>query len=131
MNYTDEELQQQIEQGATPNEGIDTHAYQKVFTTLKREPAYSLPFNFADRVVGLVDAKEKSAQTWRDNLWLGLGLLSFLFASVVAIVLTGFRFSVGAFQFLSSYPGLIIFGLAFILLLNWMDKKIIRNTTTS
>ncbi len=47
MNYTDEELQQQIEQGASPNAGIDSHAYRKVFDALKRAPEYSLPFNFA------------------------------------------------------------------------------------
>src|SRR5579863_6131429 len=131
MSYTDEELQHQIERGYSPNEGIDAHAYQKVFNALKHEPEYSLPLNFADRMVDLVEAKEKSVQTWRDNLWLGLGLLSFLVAFIVVVVLTGFRFSVGAFQFLSSYPGLIVFGLAFILFLNWMDKKLIRNITAS
>ncbi len=128
MKTLDEGLQKQFESGIIPNDGIESHAYQKVFDALKREPEYSLPLNFADRMMALVESKEKAKEVSRDNLWLGLGISSFLIALIVAFVLTGFKFSFGAFQFFSGYYGLVIFGIGFILLLNWVDKKVVRKT---
>jgi len=126
MNHKDEELQTQFEHGDFPGEGIDVQAYQKVFDALKHEPDYDLPVYFADRLVTLVESKEKAKENLRDNFWLGLGLLSFVIALIVAFALTNFILSAGAFRFLAGYRGLIIFGIAFIAMLNWADRKIIR-----
>src|SRR5579872_6741780 len=126
MNRKDEDLQKKFDDGNRPEDGIDAQAFQKVFDALKHEPEFTLPVYFADRLVTLIEAKEDSKEITRDNLWLGLGLLSFVIALIVASVLTGFKLSVGAFQFFAGYPGLIIFGIVFIALLNWVDKKIIR-----
>ena len=126
MNPKDEALQKQIERRDFPAEGIDAHAYQKVFDALSREPEYTLPVYFADRLVTLIESKEKAKEISRDNFWLVLGLFSLLIALLVAFVMTDFKLSFGAFQFLAGYPGLIFFGFAFIALLNWVDKKIIR-----
>ena len=126
MNHTDEDLQKKIDRGVFSDEGIDAQAYQKVFEALKREPEYSLPTGFADHIINLVEVKEKTKEVSRDNLWFGLGLLSFIIALVVAFALTDFKLSVGAFRFFSGYPGLIVFGIAFILFLQWLDKKIFR-----
>src|SRR5438105_3879139 len=114
MKPTDEELQKQFDLGNFSDEGIDSQAYQKVFDALKHEPEYSLPVDFADHVVSLVEAKEQAKETSRDNLWMGVGLCSFIIALGVAFVLTGFKVSVGAFRFLAGYPGLVAFGIAFI-----------------
>jgi hypothetical protein len=122
----DEELQKKFDDGDSPVEGVDGQAYQKVFDALKREPDYSLPVYFADRLVNLIESKENSKEISRDNLWLGLGLFSLLIALVVAFALTGFKLSVGVFQFFAGYPGLIAFAIAFIGILNWVDKKILR-----
>jgi hypothetical protein len=126
MNPEDEALQKQFECGDFPAEGIDAHAYQKVFDALKREPEFTLPVYFADRLVTLLESREMAKETSRDNFWLGLGLFSFVIALLVAFALTGFKLSAGAFQFLAGYPGFIIFGIAFIALLNWVDKRVIR-----
>ena len=126
MNHTDEDLQKQFNRGSFSGDGIDAQAYQKIFDALKQEPGYSLPLDFADRVVSLVEAKEKAKEISPDNLWFGFGLLSFLIALVVAFALTDFKLSVGIFRFFAGYPGLVAFGITFILLLQWLDKKIFR-----
>jgi len=126
MKNEDENLQNQLDRGDFSGEGIDAQAYQKVFDALKQEPEYILPVYFADRLVTLIESKEKVKEISRDNLWLGLGLFSFVIALIVALVLTDFKLSFGAFQFFAGYPGLVFFGIAFIALLNWVDKKIIR-----
>ncbi len=126
MKHEDEILQKQFENGNFSNEGVDAQAYQKVFDALKHEPEYMLPVYFADRLVILIESKEKTKEISHDNLWLALGLFSFVIALIVAFAVTDFKLSVGTFQFFVGYRGLIFFGIAFILLLNWVDKKIIR-----
>jgi len=126
MNDKDEDLQQQFDRGDFHAEGIEAQVYQKVFDALKREPEFTLPVDFADRLVTLVEEKERVREISRDNFWLGLGLFSMVITLIVAFALTEFKLSVGIFQFFSGYPGLVSFGTAFILLLNWIDKKIIR-----
>ena len=126
MKKADEDLQNQFDQGDYSTDGIDGQAYQKVFDALKQEPEYVLPIYFADRLLNRIESRENVKETSRDNVWLGLGLFSFIIALIISFVLTGFKISTGAFQFFGSHTGLIVFGLAFILLLNWVDKKIIR-----
>jgi len=126
MKHEDENLQKQFEKGDFSAEGVDAQAYRKIFDALKNEPEYTLPIYFADRLVTLIESKERTKEVSRDNFWLGLGLFSFVIALIVALVLTDFKFSFGAFQFFAGYRGLIFFGIAFVLLLNWIDKKIIR-----
>ena len=126
MNNEDKDLQNQFDRGDFSNEGIDAQAYQKVFDALKQEPEYTLPVYFADRLITLIESKEKAKEISHDNFWLGLGLFSFVVALIVALVLIDFKLSFGAFQFFAGYRGLIFFGIAFIALLNWVDKKIIR-----
>ena len=126
MKSSDDELQNQFDQGNYTADGIDGQAYQKVYSALKREPDYTLPVYFADRLLSRIESEEKVKETSRDNWWLGLGLLSFVIVLIVSLVLTDFQPSAGAFQFLAGHAGLISFGLGFILLLNWIDKKVIR-----
>ncbi|MBS1505146.1 MAG: hypothetical protein JSS79_00760 [Bacteroidetes bacterium] len=130
MKSFEEELQHLRESSTTPFDEIDEQAYKKVFDALGQEPEYALPSNFADRMVRLVEAKEHSKEISRDNFWIGLGIFAFLVGLVFAIAATDFKFSTGAFRFLSGYPGLIIFGIVFILALQWLDKKIVRRETT-
>jgi hypothetical protein len=122
----EEELQKEFEQGNFSADGIDAQVYQKVFDALKREPEYTLPVYFADRLVTLIESKEKAKEISHDNFWLGLGLLSFVITLIVALALTNFKLSFGAFEFFAGYPGLVAFGIAFILVLNWIDRKVIR-----
>lgn len=124
MEMKDEHLQSEIEKSGEAGDSLDAHAYKRVFDALRKEPDFSLPANFADRVVQAVSATKESS---RDTLWLVLGITLFIAAATIAIVLTGFRPDVGVFRFLAGYPGLIVFGLAFILSLQWVDRRLVRH----
>ena len=124
MNHSDEELQGKIEKGHSADSSPDARAYQRIFETLKKEP-YCVPAHFADRIVSLVEARGSSLS--KDYFWFGLGLFLFVVATIVAIVLTDFRLNFGAFKFISGYSGLLVFGAAFILLIQYLDKQLIKN----
>ncbi len=126
MSYTDEELQNKFDRQKFSGEGIDAESYRSVFDALKQEPHYSLPLNFADKMVDLVEAKENQKQSSRDTFWFAFGLALFVVGSGVAVYLTNFKLSVGVFKFASGYQGLLIFAITFVLLLNWVDSKLIR-----
>ncbi len=118
----EEELQNKIEQGLTNDVSIDSEAYQHVFKSLKREPTFHVSISFADRVVSMLDKKEERRDYW----WMAAGIFLSVIALIVTFVIVKAELTTGVFTFLSGYQGLIIFGVAFILLLHWIDKKIIK-----
>ncbi len=123
----EEELQNSIERGLAGN-GPEELAYRTVFSALRQSPSYQLPSGFADRVLNRMEAVgEKSSS--RELVWLYVGLISFTIVGGIAIAMTGFKINFGALKFISGYSGLLIFGAAFILGLQWLDKKIIHRTT--
>lgn len=123
---TDEELQNSIEKGAAPD-GVDARAYARVFDALRKEPSFQLPANFAARVIEGIDFSPRRST---DVMWLYAGIFSCVVAMVVAILLTDFKITFGAFRFISGYPGLIAFAAVFILGLQWLDKKLVRKPST-
>ena len=123
MTTKEEELQNQIEKAGSSVDGVDAYAYKKVFDALKQEPDFHLSVDFADRVIQKIEIKKESSS---DFIWFGVGIFMFAVAALVAIVLTDFKVSFGALNFITGYPGLFIFGAAFILGLQWLDKKLIR-----
>jgi undecaprenyl pyrophosphate phosphatase UppP len=88
---------------------------------LKKNPAFHVSLSFADRVLARIEKKEEQ----RDFRWLAVGILLLVIALIVVLALTK-SFTTGIFSFISGYPGLIIFGIAFVLLLQWVDRKLIR-----
>ncbi|MBK5279375.1 MAG: hypothetical protein JJE09_10995 [Bacteroidia bacterium] len=127
MKAKDEELQNQIEKAISSDDGVDAYAYKIVFDTLRKEPDSYLSTNFADRVVQKIETRNESTN---DFIWFSVGIFTFAIAAVIAIVLTDFKVSFGALKFLASYPGLFVFGIGFILALNWLDKKLVRPKTS-
>ena len=127
MNRYEEELQKNIEAGKTPDgDELDVKAYREVFQALKKEPGFELSSGFADRVMAkAVESRKKDSS--RDMLWLVVGIFLIFISLVVAIMLTGFKLSAGFLSGMSDYKGLFVFGVAFIGLLNWLDKRLIRD----
>ena len=124
----DDELQKGVEAGNKfPAENLDAKAYQEVFARLKKEPEAYLPANFADHVVVRILERQRKS-TSRDFYWLIAGVLLLTIALVVAVALTGFRPGLGFLKGMSSYAGLFVFGVAFILFLNRLDKKLLPKT---
>lgn len=123
----EEQLQHQIENGLVNDSNEDSRAYQRVFDALKKEPDFHVSLPFADRVVALIEKKDEK----RDYFWMAAGIFLIVVTLIVSLVLAKVRWTAGVFSFLSGYSGLIIFGIAFILLLQWVDKKIIHKRTES
>jgi hypothetical protein len=126
MKPFEEEFQEDVEAGRiAPSEGIDAKAYHSVFRALEREPDYALPPDFAARVASRV-AAQKEKGTSADYFWFGAGLFVLTIAFVGTVLYTGFRFDFGFLNGMSDYKGLAVFAIAFIIFLNFLDKKLIR-----
>jgi len=121
----DELIQQQIENGKAP-EGMDADAYRLVFSALKKEPSPRLREDFAKRVSALAFTPKKSFD-W-DKFFLFGGLFTLLCVLAYAVLATEFIFSLGTFKFLSNYSYFVIFAIAMVMLLQWIDKKMIRTS---
>jgi hypothetical protein len=128
MKTKDEELQNKIIAGGTDG-SVDGLAYKKVFDAISTEPDFNLPINFADTVITQIESKDAKSTTY-DMRWLAAGIFVLLLGAVVGAVLIGFKPNFGAFKFWASYPGLFAFGLAFILFIQWLDKKLVNPRLT-
>jgi len=118
----EEELQNQIEEGIRTHDSVDALAYQRVFNSLKKEPDFHVSLPFADRIITLIEKREERKDFW----WIAAGIFLTVIALIVALALTKVKWNTGAFTFVSEYYGLLLFGVAFILLLQWIDKKVVR-----
>jgi hypothetical protein len=116
----DEQLQKQIESGLTPTTE-DGRFYQQVFKALKQEPVFHVSLPFADRILSKLEKRDEQ----RDFRWLAFGIFLSVVALVIVLALTN-AWTIGVFSFVSGYPGLVIFGVMFIVFLNWVDRKVIR-----
>lgn len=121
---TEEELQNNLLSDIS-DDSLDGAAYKKVFKALSQEPDFNLPINFADQIILQIERKEAKSVT-HEMYWLIAGIFILLIAALISALLVGFKPSFGVFKFLAGYPGLFVFGLAFVLLIQWLDKKLVR-----
>jgi predicted exporter len=121
----DEELQKNIEAGMSSNANdLDVKAYQEVFVRLGKKPQVNLSADFADAVIHRIEARQKKNAS-RDFFWLGFGVSLLVIALIVAAFMSGFKPTLGFLEGMSAYAGIFAFGIAFILFLNRIDKKIV------
>jgi high-affinity K+ transport system ATPase subunit B len=118
----EEELQHQVERGSVIHDSEDALAYQRVFDSLKKEPGFHLSLPFADRIVALIEKKEER----KDYGWMAAGIFLSVISLIVVLAITKVNWTIGAFTFISKYYGLVGFSIVFILLLQWVDKKLIK-----
>jgi hypothetical protein len=102
---------------------------KKIESVLMREPDFQLPTSFANRLVNMIDAKQKAGRQW-EIFWIAFAGFLFVVAVGVSVYITGFKPSFSAFPFLNNYAGLIVFGVLFIGLLNWVEKRFLRRTAS-
>lgn len=128
MNHYEEALQNNIEAGWPTNaDDADVKAYREVFRALGTPPEASLPNNFADRIVARIEEKRKR-ESKKDVIWFASGIAVMVLVFVATILYTGFKFDLGFLNDMSGYAGLFIFGVAFVLLLNILDKKLVTKS---
>lgn len=122
MNYSDNDLQHQVEHGHTPGNSADAKAYKFVFQALEKEP-YALPDNFSDGV--LQRLKPEKVSSLQDYAWLAPGLLIFLVATIVTVNVAGVSIDFSPFQFFISYSGFFAFGLVFVVAIQYLDRILV------
>ena len=120
----EQDWKEQLEFSNSQGRDRDENAYREVFEALSREPDFTLSPRFADQVILRINKQQKKAGS-RDMLYLILGSLLMLMAAVIGAWLAGFKPDFGVFKFLSGYAGLVTFGVAFILFIHWLDKKVL------
>ena len=125
MNRHEEELQKKIESGELVGADLDSIAYREVFRVLSKEPKTQLPMNFSEKIIMKVLAK-KQKESARDMWWLGFGVFFLIIGFIVTAVVAGLKFELGFLKDMSSYAGLLVFGAVFILVLNWIDRKVVE-----
>jgi hypothetical protein len=125
MNDYEEELQNKLEAGLTPNtDELDIKSYQELFNVLKKEPPVTLSADFTSRVIAKVTVSQKKSAS-RDFWWLGLGIFFTVICFIVVVVMTGFKFEMGFLKEMSRFAGLFIFGVVFIIALNLLEKRVL------
>jgi hypothetical protein len=99
-------------------------------SALKKEVNFRLPENFSDKIVNRIMERAQ-----RESRWELAGIITaailIIAAFVVTLYYTDFKFSFGALTFLGEHVGLIAFGIVFIALLHFFDKKIVRKHQVS
>ncbi|MEX2230820.1 MAG: hypothetical protein WD824_01570 [Cyclobacteriaceae bacterium] len=126
MNSYEEELQKNPEKGESSDaDGLDIKAYQEVFRALKKDPGYEISSSFAQTVVARMISKQQSKSS-KDYFWFGAGIFFLAIAFLATILFIDFRFDFGFLTGMADYAGLAVFGIAFIAILNWLDKRLIR-----
>lgn len=125
MKTQDEFIQEQIEKGNYDNHGVDHRAYQIVFNGVSKKPSVTLSSGFSNSVLRRIQQLKEEKSLRKDFVWLGIGLFAFVIAAIISIIITGYKFNFGALRFISSNGGLFIFGTIFILVLQWIDKKLV------
>lgn len=125
-NHQEEQLQHLAEKGIVDPASQDSIAYYHVFKAIRQEPAYELPSNFSEKVILRIRQIQESRSLKRDLLWLTIGLSSFVLAAIVSIAITDFKFNSGVFTFFNKYGSLVLFGIAFAIFLQWIDRKMVQ-----
>jgi hypothetical protein len=104
-----------------------------VFRALRREPSYSLPPDFAEKVL-LATESTKGKSSLFDHLWLIAGILVLLSGFGVTVILLDLKIQLdiqwGFLKGLSDFKGILIFALLFVALLHFIDKQFIRSSTS-
>lgn len=126
MNANEEEIQKSLERGEMPNgDELDIRAYRQIFRALEKEPGFELPADFAARIITRVKLRQQKRDS-RDYFWFVAGLFFLAVASLTTILFSGLRFDLGFLKAMSDYKGLAVFGVAFVVFLNWLDKRLVR-----
>ena len=129
----DEELQRKIEQGdfsSLPTDTIEVKAYQEVFKALDKAPVYTLPADFASKVVTRLETRQKKSGSL-DFIWFAAGVVLLFISLAVTLRYITVTLNLGFLKNLSPYKSIFIFGVSFIILLNWIDHRFIRNKSAT
>lgn len=126
MNTPDHErkLQQQVEAGETPAT-TDGSLYQQVFDGLKQAPQYTLPVSFAASVIQRIQLRQQQSLRW-EYFYLSLGVVVMVVACGIVFTLSGLTVNLGFLKGLNDYKWVMVFAAFFVILLQWVDRKVLH-----
>ena len=125
MKANDEALQNEFVNGRTPNaDPMEIKAYQQVFRALEKKRTFELRPGFAERTAARLVAQQEASRS-RDYFWFGAGIFFLIVAAIGTVLFTGFTLNFGFLNVMADYKGLAIFGILFIVFLNWLDKRLV------
>jgi uncharacterized membrane protein YidH (DUF202 family) len=75
-------------------------------------------------VLEKIEAKKEQSAT-RELVWLAVGIFLMVVSLGVTFYITGFKPEVAFLSAFRPYVGLLAFGVGFIALLNWVDRRFI------
>ena len=124
MSY-DEDMQNKISRGKA-GETADEIAYQAVFKALVKEQPVEIKTGLADRVILRLEKRNEVRKSSFDLTLAITGGLLFLIGLIASVVITGFRPDFGFLNAVADFKGLFLFGVAFIIVINIIDKQLMR-----
>jgi hypothetical protein len=121
----EEKIQKDLEAGKPANTS-DELAYQYVFRALKKELNVNLPTGFADALVMQIQKRNENKRSIFEILLAILGGISILVGLIFTITVMEFKPDFGFLTAVGKYKGVFIFGMAFILIINFFDRYLMR-----
>ncbi len=128
MKSREKELQDRILNGESTQgfEDTEIRAYRQVFSSLSMEKEMTLSPGFADKVAGIVEAKQQSAHS-HDMLWLVLSITGLTGFSIFTILYTDVRIDLGFLSSVSRYWIFMVACPVLYFLIQWIDLKLIHS----
>lgn len=126
----EEEIQKKIQDNAIQEidkDDPDVIAYLRVFRALPKTREYSVPERFAETVIRKLERKQKRIFLLHEYMWLTAGILLLVTAGAYTVTRLDFKIDFG-FLNAFSYKGVLVFGIFFIAMLNYIDRRVIRKT---
>ena len=127
---SDEELQKMSEQENTSLNTSDAKAYEKIFAVISKEPSFNSSADLINKIMLRVEAKRKRAERL-DVVYLFAGIFSIIVLAVAALVYLDIKLDINLnlsfLNIFSDYKGLIVIGGLMIALIQFLDKKFVRN----
>jgi hypothetical protein len=124
MSY-DEEMQNRANDSKS-GEMSDEKAYRLVFNALGKEPVVDVAPGLADRVILRLQERKAARKASSDWIFAVGGGIVFLAGLIITIVVTGFKPDFGFLNEIADFKGIFIFGAVFIILINILDKQLMR-----
>jgi hypothetical protein len=121
----EDEMQQKVESGEAGSDR-DARAYKTLFRMLLQEKPMALPDSFAEKVIRRVRTKQRTKIFLEEYLLTTIAIAVIVGGGVYSIMITGFKFDLGFLSGLSSYSGVIGFGILLTILLNLLDRRLFQ-----
>ena len=121
----EEEMQDRIANGNT-GQSQDELAYRIVFRALSKDDPANTPSDLADRVILKLEKRNVAQKSSFDLIITIMGALFFLVGLIASVMVTGFKPDLGFLMEIADFKGLFLFGIGFIIVINLIDKQLMR-----